>query len=248
MSSPERAQQYVGPNFSSGNAAARGGRHAGPKGPAYVRQDPARLWRGPAVVFLLCLALIGCRQDMHDQPKYEPLERSDFFADGRASRPLVDGTVARGQLNADDAMYRGKVGEVPVTTFPMPITPAVLERGRQRFDIYCAPCHDRLGSGGGMVVQRGFRRPQTFHSERLRQAPPGYFFDVMTNGFGAMADYRAQVRVEDRWAIAAYIRALQLSQHASMTDVPAEARRELDAAAPSPPQQPSGAAPQPRPE
>jgi mono/diheme cytochrome c family protein len=170
----------------------------------------------------------ACRQDMHDQPKYEPLEASDFYADGRASRPAVEGTVARGQVKLDDALYSGKVNGQTVDVFPIQVTRQVLDRGRERFDVYCSPCHGRVGTGDGMIVHRGLRAPPSLHLARLRNAAPGYFFEVMTNGFGAMPDYRAQVSVEDRWAIAAYIRALQLSQNASVADVPQERRGELD--------------------
>jgi hypothetical protein len=168
------------------------------------------------------LLVSGCRQDMHDQPRYEPLEASSFFADGRASRPLVPGTVARGQLRTDTHFYLGKVDGRLVETLPVPVTRPLLERGRERYDIYCAPCHDRLGSGQGMIVRRGFRRPPSLHIDRLREAPIGHFFDVISNGFGVMTDYAAQVTPRDRWAIAAYVRVLQLSQHAQLADVPAE--------------------------
>jgi Cytochrome C oxidase, cbb3-type, subunit III len=176
---------------------------------------------GPAAVALavgLCSA--GCRQDMHDAPRYDPLEASDFFPDGASARPLVDGTVARGHLNADELLYTGKVNGQVSPDFPFPITQADMDRGQQRFNIYCSPCHSRLGDGNGMVVQRGYRQAASYHVERLRQAPAGYLFDVITNGFGAMPDYKAQIPVEDRWRIIAYIRALQLSQHASPDDVP----------------------------
>ena len=175
----------------------------------------------------------GCRQDMHDQPRYKPLAKSTFFADDRSARPLVADTVARGQLREDELLYTGKVAGKPATTFPFPVTAEVLERGRQRFDIYCTPCHGPLGRGDGMIVQRGFKRPPTFHSDQARQLPPGFFFDVITNGFGAMADYSAQVPVRDRWAIAAYIRALQLSQHATLDDVPAAKRDGLEHGVPT---------------
>ena len=171
---------------------------------------------------------------MHDQPRYKPLARSEFYPDHRSARPLVTGTVARGELREDEGLYTGKVGKDFVTTFPFPVTPAVLERGRERFEIYCTPCHGRLGNGEGMVVQRGFKHPSSFHIDRLRAAPPGYFYDVMTNGFGAMSDYTAQVPVNDRWAIAAYIRALQLSQHARLDDLPPADRERLGSAAASP--------------
>ncbi|HET7294299.1 MAG TPA: cytochrome c [Vicinamibacteria bacterium] len=185
----------------------------------------------PASVLLLGLAAFGCRQDMHDQPRYKPLARSDFYDDRRASRAPVEGTVARGQLRDDEHLYTGKVGRELAATYPFAITAAALERGRDRYTIYCTPCHGRLGMGEGMVVQRGFKRPTSFHIDRLREAPPGYFFDVMTNGFGAMSDYSAQVSVEDRWAIAAYIRALQISQHVSVADLSEKARAELGRAA-----------------
>jgi len=171
--------------------------------------------------------LAGCRQDMHDQPKYIPLRSSDFFADGRSARTPVSGTVARGQLRENTVFYTGKVGGQFATQFPMPVTLEMLERGQQRYDVYCAPCHARTGNGFGVVVQRGFRRPVTFHDPRLRAAAPGYLFDVMTRGFGAMSDYAAQISPEDRWAIAAYVRALQLSQHASLQDLPPVQREQL---------------------
>ncbi len=172
----------------------------------------------------------GCRQDMHDQPKYLPDSPSTFFADGRADRPQVPGTVPYGGFRADPALYEGKVNGRPVTELPVPLSKALLERGRERYDIYCSPCHDRVGDGNGMVVQRGFRRPSSFHVQRLREAPLGYFFDVVTNGFGVMPNYRAQVPVEDRWSIVAYIRALQLAQNATLDDVPEAERGKLEAA------------------
>ncbi len=172
---------------------------------------------------------------MHDQPKYIPLRQATFFADQRSARPLVAGTVARGQLNEDELLMTGKVNGVDATVFPFPIDDQRMDRGRKRFDIYCSPCHGRTGIGDGMVVRRGYRQPPSFHQDRLRQAPVGHFFDVMTNGFGAMPDYAAQIKVEDRWAIAAYIRALQLSEHATLADVPAADRSRLGSApAPGP--------------
>jgi mono/diheme cytochrome c family protein len=175
----------------------------------------------------LMLATVGCRQDMHDQPKYQPLERSSFFEDGRASRPLLAGTIAQGQLREDAYLYTGKSGKDPVTAFPFPITEQVLRRGQQRFNIYCSPCHDRLGTGLGMVVRRGLRQPPSYHIDRLRKAPVGYFFDVISNGFGAMPDYATEIEPVDRWAIVAYIRVLQRSQQATLADVPAEKRAAL---------------------
>jgi mono/diheme cytochrome c family protein len=178
--------------------------------------------------------LAGCRQDMHDAPSYDPLQQSAFFANGAASRTLVANTVARGQLRADEHFYTGKINGQPAAEFPMPVTDEVMARGQERFNVYCSPCHGQTGLGDGMIVQRGFRRPPSYHDERLRNSPPGYFFDVMTNGFGAMQDYAAQVSVSDRWAIAAYIRALQLSRNATVADVPADRRADLDRPADAP--------------
>ena len=185
---------------------------------------------GLVVLTLLALfSTAACRQDMQDQPKYIPLRPSDFFPDGRSERPLVDGTVARGHLQDDVLLYTGKGPDGKFSNdFPFPVSKAVLERGQQRFDIYCAPCHDRLGTGDGKIVRRGFRHPPSYHIDRLREAPNGYLFDVVTNGFGAMPDYAAQIQANDRWAIVAYIRALQLSQNASINDVPADARAQLN--------------------
>jgi mono/diheme cytochrome c family protein len=168
------------------------------------------------------LSLAACRQDMHDQPKFKPLAESDFYADQRSARTPVEGTVARGQLREDTYFYTGKVGDNPGDYMPFPATGDLLERGQQRYNIYCAPCHSRLGDGNGVVSGRGFpRKPPSFHDERLRKVPLGYFFDVMTNGFGSMPDYASQIPPRDRWAIVAYIRALQLSQAATAADVPA---------------------------
>jgi hypothetical protein len=169
----------------------------------------------------------ACRQDMHDQPKYKPLAGSAFFDDGRAARSPVEGTVARGQLRLDEHFYTGKVGDKLVDTLPFPVTRKILERGRERYNIFCAQCHDRVGRGEGMIVQRGFRRPPSFHDDRLRRAPAGHFFDVMTNGFGSMYPYASRITPEDRWAIVAYIRALQLSQNATLADVPPQERQRL---------------------
>ncbi len=164
---------------------------------------------------------------MQDQPKYIPLRESDFYPDHRSERPLVDGTVPRGYLNADDLLYTGKVSGQDSTVLPFAVTQEVLARGQERFNIFCSPCHDRTGSGNGMVVRRGYRQPPSFHIDRLRSAPVGHFFDVITNGFGAMPDYKDQVPVRDRWAIIAYVRALQLSENANVADVPADQRGKL---------------------
>ena len=180
------------------------------------------------VVALILAGAVGCRQDMHDQPKYIPLRPSSFFSDGRSARPIPAGTVARGHLNEDTVLYTGKGPDGNfVDTFPFPVTKEVILRGQQRYNIYCAPCHDRAGTGNGMVVRRGFRHPPSYHIDRLRQAPNGYIFDVITNGFGAMQDYSAQIQPADRWAIVAYERALQLSQNATVNDVPAAERPQL---------------------
>ena len=180
-----------------------------------------------ALIVVIAFVASGCRRDMHDQPKYIPLRASTFFADDRSARPLVEGTVARGHLHEDTLLETGKLGNDDATVFPFAIDASVLERGRERYDIYCSPCHGRTGAGDGMVVRRGFRRPPSYHDDRLRSAPVGHFVDVMTNGFGAMLDYRQQVEPRDRWAIAAYIRALQLSEHATIADVPDAERGRL---------------------
>jgi len=181
-----------------------------------------------AVVVTVLAAGAACRQDMHDQPKYIPLRPSEFFTDGRSERPLVPGTVARGHLDDDAAFYTGKGPDgKPLNTFPFPVTKEVIERGHDRFNVYCTPCHGRLGNGEGMIVQRGFRKPPSYHIDRLRQVPNGYIFGVISEGFGAMQDYAAQIPPRDRWAIVAYVRALQLSQNATPNDVPAGERAQL---------------------
>jgi mono/diheme cytochrome c family protein len=175
-----------------------------------------------AALLLLMALTSACRLDMHVQPRENPLSRSDFYADQRSARPLVEGTVARGQRREDTYFYTGKIGSNPGDVMPFPVTKEVLERGRERYDIYCAPCHSRVGDGNGFVPSRGFSRmPPSYHIPRLQKAPLGYFFDVMTNGFGIMPDYSSQISAEDRWNIVAYIRALQLSQNATAVDVPA---------------------------
>jgi Cytochrome C oxidase, cbb3-type, subunit III len=182
------------------------------------------------MVSIVVMALLAgaCRQDMHDQPKYQPLERSTFFLDEQASRAPVPGTVARGQLNDDTLLYTGKSDGADATLFPFRVDESVMARGQERFNIYCSPCHGRTGLGDGMVVRRGYRRPPPFSDERLRQAPIGHFFDVMTNGFGAMPDYATSIKPADRWAIVAYVRALQLSAHATLADVPVAERSDLE--------------------
>jgi mono/diheme cytochrome c family protein len=182
--------------------------------------------------FAFFLIVVGsgaaCRQDMHDQPKYVPLRQSSFFGDERSARPLLPGTVARGALNADALLHSGKVNGSDATVFPFAIDAQVMARGQERFNIFCSPCHGAAGMGDGMIVRRGFRRPPTFHQDRLRAAPVGQLFDVITNGFGAMPDYATQITPPDRWAIIAYVRALQLSEHATLADVPTDKRNELD--------------------
>jgi len=193
-----------------------------------VRMFSARSACAAFLSLIACVVLAGCRQDMHDQPKYIPLRQSAFFGDDRSARPLVAGTIARGQLREDTLLYTGKQNGVDSTVFPFPVDAAVMARGQERYNIYCSPCHGRTGQGDGMIVRRGFRRPPTYHQDRLREAPAGHIFDVITNGFGAMPDYAAQIRAEDRWAIVAYVRALQLSEHAAIADVPADKRPELE--------------------
>jgi mono/diheme cytochrome c family protein len=175
-----------------------------------------------AGLILAVAVLGGCRQDMHDQPKLEPLEANSFFADGRSSRPVLEGTVARGLLKEDDHFYTGTVDGQPAVTFPITITREVLHRGQERYNIYCTPCHGTAGYGEGIIVSRGFRRPPSLHIDRLREESVGHYFDVMTNGLGAMYSYASRVDPADRWAIIAYIRALQLSQNAKPEDVPLE--------------------------
>ncbi|HEY1603112.1 MAG TPA: cytochrome c [Pirellulales bacterium] len=174
-----------------------------------------------------CVALVGCRQEMADQPRYESLEPSTFFADGASARQLVQGTVARGHKRIDRHLYEGRVDGEWASEFPFAVTHDVLERGQQRFNIFCAPCHDRTGSGQGIVVERGYPRPPDFTIGRLRDAPVGHFFDVITNGYRLMPPYAAQVPPRDRWAIVGYIRALQLSRHATLDDVPTNERARL---------------------
>ena len=173
------------------------------------------------------LLVAGCRLDMHLQPKYLPYAATTFFPDGRSERQPVPGTVARGQLRTDELFFTGRENGLAVDKFPFPITHADLERGRERYNVYCTPCHDYTGSGRGMIVQRGFPQPPSYHIQRLRDAPVGHFYEVITNGFGAMYSYAARVEPADRWRIAAYIRVLQLSQNAKIDDVPAAERQKL---------------------
>jgi mono/diheme cytochrome c family protein len=172
--------------------------------------------------------LSACDPGMTDEGRIKPLEASSFFADGRSARTPPAGTVARGRLAADVAFETGLSDGTPVADVPLAVDRAALERGRERFGIFCAPCHGLAGYGDGMIVRRGYRTPPSFHSDRLRQAPAGHFFDVMTRGFGAMPDYAGLIPAADRWRIVAYLRALQLSQYGRLEDVPPDALERLE--------------------
>lgn len=181
------------------------------------------------VALAAAAVLVACNQKMGEQPAYRPFQTSDFFVDGSSARPIPADTVARGHLQDDTLLFTGKdASGQDSTDFPFPVTRDVLERGRDRYSIYCVPCHGPAGDGDGLVVQRGFNPPPSYHTDRLRQAPVGHFFDVVTNGFGAMPSYATQIPATDRWAIIAYIRALQLSQHATPDQLPAEGRNQLE--------------------
>ncbi len=180
----------------------------------------------------LCVlfAAAACRQDMHDQPRIQALGENAFFVDGAGSRTPPANAVARGNLRADKALYTGRgADDALLTELPLPVNRKLLVRGRERFDIFCSPCHGKSGEGDGMVVRRGYKAPTSYHVDRLRQVPVGYLFDVMSNGFGVMPSYAAQVPVEDRWAIAAYVRTLQLSQHFEAAQLAGDERARLDA-------------------
>ena len=190
-----------------------------------------------AGLIFLSLVFPGCRSEMYDQPRFEPYEASDFFDDGASARPLVAGTVPRRDLreqgrSSDELFTTGKKAGLLVDSLPFPVDGAVLERGQDRFRIFCTPCHGELGDGRGMIVQRGFNPPPSFHTEELRKKPVGHYFDVMTRGFGTMYSYASRISARDRWAIAAYIRALQLSQHATAGDLSAEDRGQLEGVGP----------------
>ncbi len=176
-----------------------------------------------------CLGLTAsCRLDMRDQPRYEPLEESTFFADGASARPRVADTVARGQLQLDEHLYTGRVNDQFATTFPFTITQQILERGQERYDIFCAPCHNTVGDGHGIITEYGMRVPTSFHDPGLRDEPAGYYFTIITNGTRIMPSYAARIDPADRWAIVAYIRALQLSQNADASQVPPDVAPSLD--------------------
>lgn len=197
-------------------------------------QDKKKPIKNRRVFINLCLASCilslasGCTNDMKDQPKFEVYEKTSFFTDGRSERPLIDGVVARGLLKEDEAFYTGKVEGKLIEKIPVPVTKELLERGRERFDIYCIVCHGAVGAGDGMVIRRGFKPvPPTFHSDKLRQIEDGHFFDVITNGFATMQDYSAQIEPADRWAITAYVRALQLSQNAKISQLAESDKKKL---------------------
>ena len=193
---------------------------------------PTRRYRATistALALTGALLVGGCelRQAMYNQPKYESLEASDMFEDGLSARQPIEGTVARGQLRLDAHLYEGKVNGELATTLPLELTEDLLVRGRQRYEIFCSPCHDRTGTGNGLIVKRGLKQPPSYHMDRLREVPVGHFFDVMTNGFGAMYSFAARIPVKDRWAIAAYVRTLQFSQGAQFDELPPEDQRQL---------------------
>ena len=177
---------------------------------------------------LVALTLIACRRDMMNQPRARPFSQSNFFSDGTSARSLPPHVVARGAINQDDLFHTGLANGILATQLPMKLTPQLLGRGRERYDAFCAECHGRIGDGQGVVAQRGFPAPPSYHIDRLRDAPLGHFFDVMTNGYGAMASYASQVDPQDRWAITAYIRALQLSQNANPANLSANEKEELE--------------------
>jgi len=179
-------------------------------------------------VFVAMLLCTACRQDMHDQPKYKPLAASTFFPDGRSARPIPAHTIARDELNDNDIIHTGGSNGDFVDTIPIPVNLSLLQRGHEQYDIFCSPCHGRLGDGQGMVAQRGFHFPKNFDSDRLREVPPGYIFQVISNGYGGMGDYADQIPdPNDRWAIVAYLRALQLSRHATVADLPPAGKTQL---------------------
>lgn len=183
------------------------------------------VWAGMA---LLLFAAAGCRRDMQDQPRFKPLAGSRFFADSRSARPVPAGTIARDELNDTDVLHTGLENGTFITRFPVPVTKQLLTRGEQRYNIFCTPCHGFLGDGNGMVARRGFKWPANLHTDRLRNAPPGYLFQVISNGYGAMPAYRHQIEPPDRWAILAYVRALELSRNATVDDAPADAKVQLE--------------------
>lgn len=186
-----------------------------------------KLEKGAALALSLLLAACELRQAMYDTGRIKPLEKSEFFADDRSARVPPEGTIARGRLFPDDPLHTGRAGGKLVAKLPIRLDDAGMKRGRELYRIYCSVCHGHVGTGNGMVVQRGYSRPPSLHEERLRAAPDGHFFEVMTNGFGVMPSYRAMLPPVERWLVVAYLRALQLSQSAGIQDVPAAARQRL---------------------
>lgn len=188
----------------------------------------------PFFLLIAFVFLTGCDLvplHMRDQPKYKPLAESHFYADGLSARPIPANTVPHGEWGAiklDEAFYTGKINGQYVDTFPMPVTLELVQRGQERYNIFCSPCHSRVGDGQGMIVQRGFKQPSSFHIDRLRQQPVGYFYDVISNGFGTMYSHSARINPADRWAIVAYIKALQLSQNVTLNDVPEDQKTILE--------------------
>lgn len=182
-----------------------------------------------ALALFICLCLCSCRRGMVDQPHATPLTADVLTSSNSSARPIPPHTVARGHLEADDAFFTGMTNGRLIVAFPEALTRATLARGRERYDVYCAVCHGPTGDGDGMIVRRGFPRPASFHEQRLRDAPVGYFFDVIKNGYGIMYSQAERVEPEDRWAIIAYIRALQFSRRASLADVPPTERIKLEA-------------------
>ncbi len=190
----------------------------------------SKAWAIAALAALAALAVLstGCRQDMFEQPKFKPLDEDRFFTDGRSARPIPAGTLRYGETDQSEAMAQGTQNGVFVATIPVPVNETLLKRGQERFDIYCSPCHGRTGDGHGMINKRGFLQPADLNSERVRNAPPGYIYAVIAHGYGSMPDYAYQVALRDRWAIVAYIRALEASRGATLADVPPERRAELE--------------------
>ena len=218
----------------SSMSSRAGGSRAGAAGRMLLARRPPGFLATLGMTLLVALALSGCRQKMATQPRYDPLEPSAFWEDGMSARPRIAGTVARGELDGDPYLTTGKIDGVAGDGFPFEVTRAVVDRGQQRYEIYCAQCHSRTGDGNGMIPSRGFRRPPSFHTETLRTAPTGHFFDVITNGFGSMPPYATMITPRDRWAIVAYVRALQISQHAAAAELPAAERMKLDGPAQTP--------------
>lgn len=191
----------------------------------------------------LLLALTGCGRNMYDQAKYWPDDPSPFFEDGTSNRPLIEGTVSRSRGEVDPTFFTGQSADGLATELPIELTEALLQRGQERYNIYCAVCHNYSGNGQGMIVQKGFVQPASFHEPRLQAAPVGYFYNVITNGFGRMYPYASRVPPEDRWAISAYIRALQYSQNAPVSELPENLRGQLEGASNAAPEQAQAASP-----